>query len=80
MEIDSARSAFPLSLALPPRSEQSFPTDTWLAAIHHAGYSHLCLQNDPFFHPEMDLRHWGENMFRLLGVFDLTKGSRHNSY
>ncbi len=71
---------FGFAAAMPPRCEQLFPTDRWLAAIHAAGYTHLCLQNDPFFHPEMDLRVWGEHMFRLLGLFDLIAGPRARSY
>ncbi len=71
---------FPFAAAMPPRAEAMFPTQRWLAAIAAAGYTHLCLQNDPFFHPEMDLRDMGENAFRLLSLFDMTAGPRHSAY
>jgi len=71
---------FRTALALPPRCEQLFPSDRWLKAVSEAGYTHLCLQNDPFFHPEMDLRDWGENGCRLLSVYDMCSGPRYRSY
>ncbi len=74
------RRAFSFAAAMPPRAEAMFPTQRWLAAVAAAGYTHLCLQNDPFFHPEMDLRDTGENTFRLLSLFDLTTGPRHPAY
>ena len=71
---------FRFAAAMPPRAEAIFPTTGWLAAVAAAGYTHLCLQNDPFFHPEMDLRDCGENTFRLLSLFDMTAGPRRHAY
>jgi hypothetical protein len=71
---------FAFAAAMPPRAEALFPTDGWLKAVAKAGCTHLCLQNDPFFHPEMDLRDTGENTFRLLALYDMTAGPRAASY
>lgn len=71
---------FPFAAAMPPHAQALMPDDTWLTAIAASGYTHLCLQNDPFFHPEMDLRDTGENNFRLLSLFDMTAGPRQRGY
>lgn len=69
-------STFPYAIALPPRSEAMFPSEHWLKKLKQAGYSHVCLMNDPFYHQEMmNLQPW-----QLLMVFDMTKGRRHRSY
>ena len=71
---------FKFAAAMPPRAEAMFHTSSWLKAIHHAKYTHVCLQNDPFFHPEMDLRDNGESIWRHLSLFDMTTGPRQRSY
>lgn len=71
---------FEFAAAMPPRAEAMFHTTSWLKAIHHAKYTHVCLQNDPFFHPEMDLRDNGESIWRHLSLFDMTTGPRRRAY
>ncbi|MFZ2656541.1 MAG: hypothetical protein WAX69_16530 [Victivallales bacterium] len=71
---------FPFAAAMPPRAEMNFPSDRWLKSIAAAGYSHVCLQADPFFHPEMQLRDTGENTCHLLHLYDISAGPRRRSY
>jgi hypothetical protein len=51
-----------------------------MEAISAAGYSHLILQRDPFFHPEMDMREWRENLYQLLSLFDIAAGPSKRAY
>ena len=65
---------------MPPRAEQLFPSDGWLEAIARSGYTDVCLQYDHFFHPEMELRDYGENVCRLFILFDFVSGPRRRTY
>jgi len=81
MSDPSSRNAtFYFAAAMPPRHEAMFPSDRWTSRIAEAGYSHLCLMNDPFFHPEAYPPDGGENVFRLLSLYDMTLGPRAASY
>ncbi len=76
----AGRRTFAFAAAMPPRAEQLFPSDGWLEAIARSGYTHVCLQNDHFFHPEMELRDYGENVCRLFFLFDFISGPRRRTY
>ena len=76
----NSRKTFRMAGAMPPRSEQIFPSTPWLQEVAQAGYSHLILQNDPFFHTESNPLFWGENYWRHLNLFDMVSGPRHRSY
>jgi hypothetical protein len=71
---------FSFAAAFPPRAEGLFPSDGWMEAISAAGYSHLSLQPDPFFHAEMDMREWRENLYQLLSLFDVAAGPSNRAY
>jgi hypothetical protein len=73
---------FPFAAAFPPKAEGLFPTADWLGAVHAAGYTHVILQTDPFFHDEMDLslQDRGGSIFQFLSVFDIAAGPSHKAY
>lgn len=70
-----APASFTFAAAFPPYVEMAFPSESWLAAVAGAGYTHCILQNDPFFHPE-DIR----VVDRFATIFDMTAGHRRRSY
>jgi hypothetical protein len=73
---------FPFAAAFPPKLEGLFPTADWLGAVHAAGYTHVILQTDPFFHDGMDLslQDRGGSTFQFLSIFDMAAGPSHKAY
>lgn len=77
---NSASRTFHFAGAFPPRVEQLFPTDRWLKSISEAGYTHLFLIVDPFYHPEADFGSEEDGSMWLLSLFAMTTGPVHRSY
>src|SRR5438105_2790797 len=71
---------FPFAAAQPPHAEHLFPSQRWLAAVAEAGYTHIFLQVDPFYHPEADLSIEDEDAYWLLLLFNMTAGPLGRSY
>jgi hypothetical protein len=71
---------FPFAAAQPPHAEYLFPSQRWLEAIAHAGYTHVFLQVDPFYHPEADLSTEDEDAYWLLQLYNMTAGPTARSY
>ena len=71
---------FSFAAAQPPHAEYLFPSEKWLAAIARAGYSHACLQVDPFYHPEADFSTDDEDAYWLLQLYNMTAGPTARSY
>lgn len=76
----SSTPPFSFAAAMPPRCEALFPSSAWMQAVADSGHTHLCLQNDPFFHQEMYLPEGLEHLCRLLSLFDLVQGPRSSGY
>ena len=71
---------FRFAAAQPPHAEYLFPSPQWLAAIANAGYTHIFLQVDPFYHPEADLSTEDEDAYWLLQLYSMTAGPTARSY
>src|SRR5207249_2593366 len=71
---------FRFAAAQAPRAESLFPSDRWLKAVSQAGYTHLFLQVDPFYHQEADLSTDDEDAIWLLLLFNMTAGPMARSY
>jgi hypothetical protein len=71
---------FQRAFAFPPRAMHLFPSESWLQSVSAAGYSHVMLQVDPFFHPEMNIGDMNESEFYLLNTFDMAYGPMNQAY
>ena len=71
---------FPFAAAQPPHAEYLFPSQRWLAAIARAGYTHVFLQVDPFYHPEADLSTEDEDAYWLLQLYSMIAGPTARGY